>query len=348
LVTGGVDTHLDVHVAAALNQIGGLLGTASFPTTPVGYAQLTEWLRSFGAVVQVGVEGTSSYGAGLTRALEAEGIAVVEVDRPKRQDRRRVGKSDTIDAIAAARSALSGEALGLPKTKNGNVEGIRVLGVARASSIKARTQTLNQIRSLVSTAPADLRERLRALPIKQLVEVCAAFRPGTDSTVETVTKLSLRILARRVLFLDAEVADLDKRRTGLVSQVAPQLLAALGVGPHTAATLLVAVGDNPERLSNRSVVSRGLTASPPSLTAAGRPTASTGCTEAEERQAAARSGPSPGSHGKPPTRACERRNSRHADPFICAASRTSPARSSNSSHAKNCVDDLRSFVSLSS
>lgn len=256
LVTGGVDTHLDVHVAAALNQIGGLLGTASFPTTPVGYGQLIEWLLSFGPVVQVGVEGTSSYGAGLTRALETEGIAVVEVDRPKRQDRRRIGKSDTIDAIAAARSALAGEALGLPKAKSGNVEGIRVLGVARASSIKARTQTLNQIRSLVSTAPADLRERLRALTIRQLVAVCAAFRPGTDSTVETVTKLSLRILARRVLFLDAEVADLDTRRTALVHEVAPQLLNALGVGPHTAATLLVVVGDNPERLHSEAAFAR--------------------------------------------------------------------------------------------
>ena len=114
MVTGGVDTHLDVHVAAALDQIGGLLGTASFPTTPLGYAQLIEWLLAIGAVTRVGVEGTSSYGAGLTRALQAEAIGVVEVDRPKRQQRRRVGKSDTIDAIAAARAALAGEALGQP------------------------------------------------------------------------------------------------------------------------------------------------------------------------------------------------------------------------------------------
>ena len=256
VVTGGVDTHLDVHVAAALDQIGGLLGTASFPTTPLGYAQLIEWLLAFGAVTQVGVEGTSSYGAGLTRALQAEGIDVVEVDRPKRQQRRRVGKSDTIDAIAAARAALAGEALGQPKTKSGNVEGLRVLGVARQSSIKARTQALNQIRSLISTAPAELRERLRALPIKQMVAVCAGFRPAGDSTVETTTKLALRVLARRVQFLDAEVADLDARRTALVEQVAPQLLGAFGVGPHTAATLLVTVGDNPERLRNEATFAR--------------------------------------------------------------------------------------------
>ena len=128
VVIGGVDTHLDVHVAAALNQIGGLLGTASFPTTPRGYGQLIDWLAGFGPVVMVGVEGTSSYGAGLTRALEAEGVGVVEVDRPNRQDRRRVGKSDTLEAIAAARAGVAGEAVGLPRAAEGRVAGQRPWG----------------------------------------------------------------------------------------------------------------------------------------------------------------------------------------------------------------------------
>jgi transposase len=256
LVTGGVDTHLDVHVAAALDAIGGLLGTKSFPTTPTGYQQLLAWLAGFGLIVQVGVEGTSSYGAGLTRVLQAAGISVVEVDRPNRIKRRRVGKSDTLDAIAAARAALAGDALGAPKTKNGNVEAIRVLGVVRLSAVKSRTQSLNQIRSLLSTAPAELRERLRALAIHELVRVCAQFRPGDGTDVETVTKASLRALARRVQFLDAEIDDLDSRRTVLVKQVAPELLAAFGVGPHTAATLLTTVGDNAERIRNEAAFAR--------------------------------------------------------------------------------------------
>ena len=133
LITGGVDTHLDVHVAAALDHIGGLLGTESFPTTPAGYRKLLAWLGSFGTIGQVGMEGTGSYGAGLTRALQAAGVKVVEVDRPNRQVRRRVGKSDALDAVAAARSVLAGTALGAPKAKGGNVEGIRVLSVARLS-----------------------------------------------------------------------------------------------------------------------------------------------------------------------------------------------------------------------
>ena len=156
-----------MHVAAALDQIGGLLGTASFPTTPAGHRKLLLWLLGFGTISQVGVEGTSSYGAGLTRALQAADVTVVEVDRPNRQLRRRGGKSDVLDAIAAARSVLAGTALGEPKAKGGNVEGIRVLTVARLSCVKARIQALNQIRSLVSIAPDDLREQLREVLLRK-------------------------------------------------------------------------------------------------------------------------------------------------------------------------------------
>ena len=160
-VTAGVDTHLDVHVVAVLNGIGGLLAVESFPTTRAGYRALLGWLRSFGSVAKVGVEGTGSYGAGLTRFLLEQGVAVVEVDRPNRQVRRRRGKSDPQDAVNAARAALSGEADGLPKTKNGAVEAIRVLRVVRSSARADRTRALNQIRSLVSTAPEPLRAQLR-------------------------------------------------------------------------------------------------------------------------------------------------------------------------------------------
>ena len=152
-ITGGVDTHLDVHVVAALDDRGGLLGTASFPANPTGYGELLCWLRSFGELVLVGVEGTGSYGAGLARLLHRSGVAVVEVDRPNRADRRKRGKSDTLDAIAAARAAHAGTATGRPKTRDGNIEAIRVLRTARQSAHKARTQAINQIRSLVCTAP---------------------------------------------------------------------------------------------------------------------------------------------------------------------------------------------------
>jgi transposase len=152
-ITGGVDTHLDVHVAAALDERGTLLGVESFSTTERGYKKLLGWLSDFGPIELVGVEGTGSYGAGLTRHLQAEHVRVVEVDRPNRQRRRLKGKSDPQDAISAARAALSGEATGEAKTRDGNVESMRVLRVARASARKGRTQALNQMRNLVSTAP---------------------------------------------------------------------------------------------------------------------------------------------------------------------------------------------------
>src|SRR5215207_11606778 len=157
---------------------GALLGVESFETTPAGYRALHDWLSGFGRLEQVGVEGTGSYGAGLTRSLHGEGVRVVEVDRPNRQRRRRRGKSDPQDAITAARAAQSGDALGQAKTRDGNVEAMRVLRVARTSARKARTQSLNQMRSIISTAPEPIRAELRHLNVYRLLERAGAYRPG--------------------------------------------------------------------------------------------------------------------------------------------------------------------------
>ncbi len=251
-ITGGVDTHLDVHVAAALDPIGGVLGVESFATTPAGYRDLLGWLRGFGHIEVVGVEGTGSYGAGLTRLLQSHDVAVVEVDRPNRQVRRRRGKSDPQDAINAARAAMSGEANGVPKTRNGSVEAIRTLRLVRSSARKERTRALNQMRSLVSTAPDTLRAELRDLTIFRLVERAAGYRPADRRDIVGATKLSLWILARRVRSLDAEIAELDAELQPLVAQTAPGLVAQIGVGTDSAGALLVAAGDNPQRLRSEA------------------------------------------------------------------------------------------------
>lgn len=261
-ITGGVDTHLEVHVAAAVNQMGGVLGTASFPTTSSGYRQLLAWLSSFGEVTLVGVEGTGSYGAGLARFLQGEGVAVVEVDRPNRQQRRLSGKSDPIDAVSAARAALGGTANGAAKTRDGNVEAIRVLRVAKISARKARTQAVNQIHSLVCTAPDELRDKLRGLTTGQLIQTCAHLRPGAGRDVTAVTKLTLRALARRVQALQDEIDQLEAASRPLVIETAPALLAHKGVGPDTAAALLVAAGDNPGRLRTEATFARLCGAAP--------------------------------------------------------------------------------------
>jgi transposase len=261
-ITGGVDTHLDVHVAAALNAVGGVLGVESFPANGPGYRRLLAWLQSFGTVDLVGVEGTGSYGAGLTRHLLDKGIRVVEVDRPNRQERRRAGKSDPIDAIEAARAALSGRAKSDAKTRNGSVEAIRVLRVARSSARKDRVRALNQLRSLVSTAPEELRRELRDLSISRLVNTAAALRPNQRTDVLNATKLAMRSLARRVRDIDAEMAEIDAVLRPLVAETAPDLVALYGVGPDTAGALVVAAGDNPGRLRNEATFAHLCGASP--------------------------------------------------------------------------------------
>ena len=159
-ITLGVDTHKDFHVAVALDGLGRRLGTLSIPTTRSGYEKLAEWANGFGPLEGVGIEGTGSFGAGLTRFLRAEGTRVFEVDRPRRRDQYRSGKSDPIDAELAARAVLAGTATAQPKDADGKVEMIRTLRVTRRSAVKARAQAVNQLKNLLITAPEGLRSEL--------------------------------------------------------------------------------------------------------------------------------------------------------------------------------------------
>jgi transposase len=261
-VIGGVDTHADVHVAAVCDQLGGVLGTRSFPTTSTGYRGLLRFLASFGDLEAVGVEGTGSYGSGLARYLADEGVRVVEVNRPNRQVRRAHGKTDTVDAIAAARAVISGQARVQPKAHDGSVEALRSLQIVHRSAHKARTQALNQLHSLVVTAPDSIRDRLRDLPRRQLLAVCRAYRPADRDDVIAITKLSLRELAIRIADLDDQIARVAQRRRRLLAQTAPALIAINGVGPDTATTLLLAAGDNPDRLGSQASFAALLGASP--------------------------------------------------------------------------------------
>jgi transposase len=249
----GVDTHLDLHVAVALDRLGRRLGELTVPTTTRGYERLLRWAEGFGPVGCAGIEGTSSYGAGLARHLKAAGVSVVEVERPKRRHLRRKGKSDPIDAESAARAVLAGEALGEPKSADGKVEMIRTLRSARQSAVKARTQAANQLQALLVTAPEVLRHRLRKLPTKELVTTCARLRPGNDpDNIETATKFALRSVAHRHEALSEEITQLDAQLKRLVAQAAPGLISLPAIGTHHAATLLVVAGDNPQRLRSEA------------------------------------------------------------------------------------------------
>lgn len=252
-VTGGVDTHGQTHHAAVLDHLGRELGDREFPTTPSGYRDLLAWLREHGQLERVGVEGTGTYGAGLSRHLHAAGVPVMEVDRPDRKARRAQGKSDPLDAYSAARAALAGRATGTPKARDGQVEAIRALRVARSSAVKARSQSTNQLKALLVTAPGELREQLRVLSTTALIKACARLRPTGDlADPGHATKAALRRLARRHQFLSEEIRDADTELRTLVVAAAPRLLALPGVGTEVAGQLLTTVGDNPDRLHSEA------------------------------------------------------------------------------------------------
>src|ERR1022692_3208339 len=224
----GVDTHGDAHVAAAFtSDLGRPLGHLTIATTPAGY-------RALGREPRFGVEGTGSYGAGLARFLIAAGCTVIEVNRPNRQTRYARGKSDPVDAEAAARAVLSGEATGLAKVDTDHIGMIRALRVARRSAVKMRTQTYQQMKALIVTAPADLREQVRALSRDRLVDTAACLRPGPVITPAAAVKLALKCLAQRHQLLSAEVATLDRDLARLVAAAAPALCALKGVGTDVA------------------------------------------------------------------------------------------------------------------
>jgi transposase len=252
VITGGVDTHADTHVAAALDRLGGLLGVQEFPATAAGYAGLLGWLEKFGDLALAGVEGTGSYGAGLARYLAAHGVRVVEVDRADRADRHRNGKSDPLDAVSAARAAQSGRASGEPKGRDGAVEAIRSLMVAKRSARHERTQAINQARALILTGPDELRARFAGKRAAALAEAVAALRPRPGEAADYAVRVALRELGRRVEFPGAQMERLDDLIVPLVTARAPGLLSLYGVGPDTAALLLIAAGDHPERLRSEA------------------------------------------------------------------------------------------------
>ena len=254
IVIGGVDCHADTHQAAVLTTEGRLLATAQFPTTARGYGRLLEWMTSHGTVMQIGVEGSGCYGAELTRHLQAAGIAVVEINRPHLHTRARRGKTDAIDAEAAARKVLAGECTAIPKDTTGIVEAIRQLHLARASAIQARTAALNQLGGILITAPADVRQSLTAKTLQGKAAQCAKWRPHHNRLVDPAqaARIALHSIARRIALLADEIAALDKQLSTLVKLAAPKTLALLGVGPVHAAQMLITAGQNITRLRSES------------------------------------------------------------------------------------------------
>jgi len=253
----GVDTHKDTHTAVALDTLGTRLGTTTILVSREGYRQIEAWARSFGSVRAFGIECTGSYGAGLSRALQASGHRVLDVNRADRRARRRHGKNDPLDAEAAARAVLSGQATALAKSGTSSVEMVRHLKLARDSAVKARAQAMQMLKALIVSAPAELREQLEGIRGKvTLVRHLAALRPGPMTSTTASAKVGLRAISRRWLSLSEEIEAHDRDLDVLAATHTPELITAPGIATGTAAEMLIVVGDNPERIRSEAAFAK--------------------------------------------------------------------------------------------
>lgn len=253
----GVDTHKSTHAAVAISELGVRLGETTISVNLKGYRVFVAWARALGTVRAIGMEGTGSYGAGLSRFLSEQGFAVFEVSRPNRQLRHKLGKTDHVDAEGAARMILNGQATALPKSSTSTVEMIRHLKVARDTAVKGRSQAMLALKAIIVGAPAALREHLDALSGKMaLIRHIAAFRPGPLVSTVASAKTSLRAIARRWLQLDAEIKSHDVLLERLTKDCAPAMLEAHGIKAGTAAEMLLVVGDNPERIRSEAALAK--------------------------------------------------------------------------------------------
>ena len=254
VIVGGVDTHKDLHVAAAVDGHDQVLGTNTFPATRHGYKTMLAWMRSFGDVTRIGIECSGTYGAGLLRYLQQASITTLEVTSPDKSVRRKRGKDDSIDAENAAHAAFAGIRTVTPKTRDGMVESLRVLKVCRKTAIAARRVALQMIQTQIVSAPEELRDQLRSMTRMQLIRTLASSRPDLSGyrDVMMAYRIALKSLARRYVELHDEISDLDTMIKAIVDELAPDLVARTAVGYESAAQLLITAGDNPDRLGSEA------------------------------------------------------------------------------------------------
>lgn len=252
-LVAGVDTHTDIHTLAILTAHGAVVSTATFTADGRGYAALIDALAAAGPVRGIGVEGTNSYGAGLTRALQSAGHTVLEVLRPTRQVRRTKGKSDPVDAVEAARTVLSGRGISIPKDTNTAAESIRFLLGARKRFVSSMTSISNAIKALLITAPESVRARYRDMDTDALLRRLAGSRPGSDlAGPADAAGLALKTMACAHQELSDRVAGIETQLHELVKAHHPALLDVYGVGTLVAAQLAVTAGGNPGRIRNEA------------------------------------------------------------------------------------------------
>ena len=252
----GVDTHKQAHVAVAITRLGARLAHCSIAADAAGYAELVAWARALGTVEAFAIEGTGSYGAGLTSFVRRQAIRVVEVSHCDRRKRRKDGKDDTIDAESAARSVLAGIATAIPKAADGAAEMVRQIKIARDSAVKAKSAAIIALKTLLVNAPSELREALEPLTDRALLERCARLLPGPLVTPTASVKHAIRALATRWRTLALEIREHDTVLDAITAAAVPTLRAAFGLGPDAAAEMMIVAGDNPDRIRSESAFAK--------------------------------------------------------------------------------------------
>ena len=252
----GVDTHKHEHVAVAINGLGARLATTRATAAQAGYAELLTWARQLGTIEAFGIEGTGSYGVGLASFVRRQGLRVVEVNNCDRRKRRNNGKDDTLDAETAARSVLAGIATAIPKTADGAAEMVRQIKIARDTAVKARSAAIITLKTLIVNAPDELRQSLVPLTDRQLIDRCAALRPGDIINPTASVKHALRALATRWRTLSAEVAAHDEVLDTITRAAAPTLHEAFGIGADSVAEMMIVAGDNPTRIRSEAAFAK--------------------------------------------------------------------------------------------
>lgn len=252
----GVDTHKHAHVAVALDQVGAVIGQITIPVDRAGYASLQQWATQLGEQAEFGIEGTGSYGAGLTSFLRRHGHLVLEVNRPDRRIRYLQGKNDTIDAETAARAVLTGAVTAVPKTADGTVEMIRQIKIAKDTAVKARSQAIITLKTILVNASAELREELEPLNDRELLQRCRELRYESMDAPIDAARYTLRALADRYRALDHEARLHERVLATLTDRAAPALTSRFGIAEDSAAELLLVVGDNPERIRSEAALAK--------------------------------------------------------------------------------------------
>lgn len=252
----GVDTHKHAHVAVAITQLGARVASCEVSADHAGYKVLLAWALALGPVDAVAIEGTGSYGAGLARFVRRSAVRVVEVSHCDRRKRRTAGKSDTLDAESAARSALAGTATAVPKSADGVAEMVRQIKIARDTAVKAKSAAIIALKTVLVNAPGELREALEPLTDRALLARCTRLVPGVLVDVTAAAKHAIRALATRWRELAVEIATHDAALDALTAAAVPTLRAAFGIGPNAAAEMLIVAGDNPSRIRSEAAFAK--------------------------------------------------------------------------------------------